>query len=142
MERASGDRFSLIDGVDIDDPDTAADFDATYALRLGAEYVLIPQTTGTELNRLWSLRGGLFFDQEPASGRSIASGDLRGDGEADNFYGFSAGVGLLAFQRFNFDVAYQLRYGNNVNSDFIGGVRDFDEDFLQHRLLLSTVVYF
>ena len=142
VERASGDRFSLIDGVDIDDPDTAADFDATYALRLGAEYVLIPQTTGTELNRLWSLRGGLFFDQEPASGRSIASGDLRGDGEADNFYGFSAGVGLLAFQRFNFDVAYQLRYGNNVNSDFIGGVRDFDEDFLQHRLLLSTVVYF
>ena len=142
VERASGDRFSLIDGVDIDDPDTAADFDTTYALRLGAEYVLIPQTTGTELNRLWSLRGGLFFDQEPASGRSIASGDLRGDGEADNFYGFSAGVGLLAFQRFNFDVAYQLRYGNNVNSDFIGGVRDFDEDFLQHRLLLSTVVYF
>ena len=142
LKRASGARFSLIDGMDIDDPATASDFDTTYTVRLGAEYVLIPHTTGAELNRLWSLRGGLFFDQEPASGRSIASGDLNGDGDADNFYGFTAGVGLLAFQRFNFDIAYQLRYGDNVNSDFIGGVTHFEEDVLQHRLLLSTVIYF
>lgn len=143
VERASGIRLSLIDGtkmnmLDDDDP-VPTDFDTTYTVRLGAEYVFIPHTTGTELNRLWSLRGGLFFDQEPASGRS---GDPQGDGDPDNFYGFSAGVGLLAFQRFNFDVAYQLRYGNNVNSDFISGVRNFDEDVLQHRLLLSMVLYF
>lgn len=142
VERPDGSRFSLIDGRDIGDPDTSADFKTTTTARLGAEYVLIPHTTGAELNRLWTLRGGLFFDQEPASGRSIASGDLKGDGEPDNFYGFSAGVGLLAFHRLNFDVAYQFRYGNNVNSDFVGGVPHFDEDFLQHRLLISTVLYF
>ncbi len=142
IQRASGERFSLIDGLNIDDPDTATDFQPTTTVRLGGEYVFIPKTTGAELNRLWSLRGGLFFDQEPASGRSIAAGRPIGDGEPDNFYGFAAGVGLLAFQRFNFDVAYQLRYGNDVNSDFISGTEDFSEDVLQHRLLFSTVIYF
>lgn len=140
VQRASGERFSLVDGSNIDDPATKTDFDPTYTVRLGAEYVLIPQTTGAQLNRLWTLRGGLFFDQEPASGRSIAN--PIGDGEPDNFYGFSAGIGLLAYQRFNIDFAYQLRYGNNVNSDFIQGVRSFSEDVVQHRLLLSTVIYF
>ena len=146
VESANGTRFSLIDGAQMnmlmpDDPEPT-DFDATMTIRLGAEYVLTPQTTGTDLNRLWSLRGGVFFDQEPASGTLTASGEPPKDGSPDNFYGFSAGVGLLAFQRFNFDVAYQLRYGNNVNSDFIGGVRHFDEDVLQHRLIVSTVLYF
>jgi len=142
IRRASGERYSLIDGLNIDDPDTATDFKPTTTVRLGGEYVFIPKTTGTELNRLWTLRGGLFFDQEPASGRSIAAGRLVGDGDPDNFYGFAIGVGLLAFQRFNFDVAYQLRYGNDVNSDFVSGTEDFSEDVLQHRVLFSTVIYF
>ena len=142
VERASGARFSLVDGVDLSDTERSADFDATYTVRVGAEYALIPRSRGTELKSLWILRGGLFFDQEPASGRSLALDNLRGDGNADDFYGITAGVGLLAFQRFNFDVAYQFRYGNDVNSDFIGGVRDFSEDYLQHRLLISTVIYF
>ena len=111
-------------------------------VRLGGEYVFIPKNTGVELNRLWSVRGGLFFDQEPASGRSIAAGRPIGDGKPDNFYGFAAGVGLLAFQRFNFDVAYQFRYGNDVNSDFSTGVESFSEDVIQHRLVFSTVIYF
>jgi long-subunit fatty acid transport protein len=142
IKRASGERFSLVDGFNIDDPATATDFDPTMTVRFGAEYVLIPKTTTAELNRLWSLRGGLFFDQEPASGRSVAAGRPIGDGRPDNFYGFAVGVGLLAFQRFNFDVAYQFRYGNDVNSDFISGVESFSEDVIQHRLLLSTVIYF
>jgi len=142
VETAAGEKFSLVDGQNIHDPTVSTDFDPTLTVRLGAEYVFIPKTTGTELNRLWTLRGGVFLDQEPASGRSAAAGQPVGDGEPDNFYGFAVGVGLLAFQRFNFDVAYQLRYGNNVNSDFISGVESFNEDVIQHRLLLSTVIYF
>lgn len=142
VESESGQKFSLVDGTDIDDPDTATDLHPTMTVRLGGEYVFIPKNTGVELNRLWSVRGGLFFDQEPASGRSIAAGRPIGDGEPDNFYGFAAGVGLLAFQRFNFDVAYQFRYGNDVNSDFVSGVESFSEDVIQHRLIFSTVIYF
>ena len=141
VERADGQKFSMIDGTNLDDPATHTEFGPTHTARLGAEYVLIPKTTGAQLNALWSLRGGLFFDQEPASGRS---GELIGDGDPDDFYGAAFGVGLLAYQRINIDFAYQLRYGHDVNSDFISGAEtlDFDEDVFQHRVLLSTVIYF
>ena len=140
VERADGEQFSLIDGTNLDDPATHTEFDPTHTARLGAEYVLIPKTTGAELNALWSLRGGLFFDQEPASGRTLD--EPVGDGHADDFYGIAMGVGLLAYQRVNIDLAYQFRYGHDVNGDFISGPQSFDEDVFQHRVLLSTVIYF
>ena len=60
----------------------------------------------------------------------------------NNFYGFAVGAGLQLFNRFNLDLAYQLRYGRGVNSDLIRGIEGFEQDVLQHRVLLSTVVYF
>ena len=63
-------------------------------------------------------------------------------GKSDPFYGTSPGAGLLLNQRVNFDVAYQIRYGNGVNRDFMRGISGFEEDVIQHRVLLSTVVYF
>lgn len=137
-------RVSLIDGSDIDDPDTRTDFDRTLTVRLGMEYVFIPKAMGDELPNLWSVRAGLFYDQEPASGRSSAQPDAPGTGDPDDFYGFTVGFGLLTHERFNFDFAYQLRYGNDVNRDFVRGPAgfDFSEDVLQHRLILSTVIYF
>jgi long-subunit fatty acid transport protein len=146
VKDAFGNRFSLVDFSDLDIPQTRPHFDPTYTVRLGMEHVFIPAEPEEKLNTLWSLRCGLFYDEEPATGRSRPSGfELvagRGSGEPDRFYGFAVGAGLLAYQRVNFDVAYQLRYGNDVNRDFVRGVTGFREDTVQHRILLSTVLYF
>ena len=91
------------------------------------------------------MRGGLFYDEEPASGRSTTSGAFfrpRDNGEPDPFYGATFGVGLLLHQRVNLDFAYQARIGKGVNSDFFRGIPGFEEDVIQHRVLLSTVIYF
>lgn len=142
IRREDGSRFSLVDASDPDDPAVATDYKRTKTIRLGMEYVFLPSQLEEDLPSLWTLRSGLFYDEEPASGRSTTNLMSRGDGKPDRFYGFTAGVGLLAFQRINIDAAYQLRYGNGVNSDFIRGVPGFEEDVLQHRVLLSTVIYF
>lgn len=142
VKDAAGDKFSLVDGANLNDPDRHTEFDTTFTLRLGAEYVFIPDRPTNTLDYLWSLRAGLFYDQEPASGRSTFEFDSVGNGEPDNFYGFTLGLGLLAKQRVNIDLAYQFRYGNNVNSDRVQGLDGFTEDLIQQRFLLSTVVYF
>ena len=142
IETADGERFSLVDGSDLDDPDERTNFRVTKTFRLGAEYVFLPKQPDDTLPRLWSLRGGLFYDEEPASGRPSGNRSIEGDGKPDRFYGFAVGAGLLAFQRVNIDLAYQFRYGNGVNGDFVRGVPGFEEDFIQHRVLLSTVIYF
>lgn len=63
-------------------------------------------------------------------------------GQPEEFWGVSLGLGLQLFQRANLDIAYQARFADNVNGDYIRGVEGFDEDVLQHRVLLSTVIYF
>ena len=142
IQEAAGTQTSIIYGGDLSDPDEHVDLDPTYTVRLGVEYVLIPEEPDESLERLWSLRGGVFYDQEPASGRlGVAPTDI-GNGNPDDFFGIAIGTGLLAFQRVNFDFAYQLRYGSNVNSDFVKGVEGFREDVLQQRFLLSAVIYF
>lgn len=140
VRAANGRKISLIDGSDLNNlPEDVgswrnfqerSDFDPTYTVRCGTEYVFIPREPRETLNRLWTLRGGVFYDQEPATGHP------------DNFYGAAAGVGLLLRQRVNIDLAYQLRYGGGVNHDYLRGPSDFKEDVLQHRVLLSTVIYF
>ena len=139
-----GRRFSLVDFSALDNPWTRSQFDPTYTVRLGGEYVFVPKEPEEQLGRLWSLRAGLFYDEEPASGRKSGftwPGD-NGDGNPESFYGVTWGVGLLLGQRVNLDFAYQLRYGQDVNADFLRGVNGFREDFFQHRFLLSTVIYF
>lgn len=106
------------------------ELDPAYTLRLGAEYLFIPKELETKLDRLWTLRAGLFYDEEPARGHP------------DTFLGAAIGAGLLLKQVVNFDVAYQIRYGRGVNKEFIRGVDGYEEDVLQHRFLVSAVVYF
>lgn len=130
MREASGRKTSLIDATDLRAFWDRSDFPATYTVRFGAEYVMIPKVLEEELPRLWTLRGGLFYDQEAA------------EGDPDDFYGAAIGVGLLLNHRVNIDAAYQIRYGDGVNRDFFRGVPGFREDVLQHRILLSTVIYF
>jgi long-subunit fatty acid transport protein len=125
VEAENGIRTSLVNDAPIEE----VDFDDTYTIRLGAEYVRIPKNPTPSLDRLWTLRGGLFFDQEPATGRP------------DNYYGLALGVGLLLDQRVNLDFAYQLRWGPGVNQDSFRGA-PIDEDVFQSRFLVSTTVYF
>ena len=104
-------------------------FEETYTVRLGAEYVFIPKQPDEELKRIWSLRGGIFYDEEPAHH------------EPDSFWGIAVGGGLLSHQRVNIDLAYQLRYGHDVNGEMIRGIESFGEDIFQSRFLISTVIY-
>lgn len=141
---ASGKRLSLVDYHDLTNPLTRTHFQPTYTVRLGCEYVFVPKEPEEKLDHLWSLRWGVFFDQEPATGKGSGFHWIsnRGSGKPDNFYGCSLGLGLLLNNRINLDFAYQLRYGPNTNKDFIRGVRGFKEDVIQHRFLLSSVIYF
>ena len=140
-----GRRHSLVDGSDLAAYARRTDFDPTYTVRLGTEYVFIPREPGVDLPRLWTLRAGLAYEEEPASNRPTRSGRdyfRSGDGAPDRFYGASIGLGLLLGQRVNIDVAYQIRYGPGVNRDLDPGVTGFDADELRHQVLLSTVIYF
>lgn len=142
LKTAAGRRFSLVDGSDLDNPFRHTNLDTVYAVRLGAEYLFIPKQRGETLDYLWSLRGGLFMEQEPASGRDSRSPFAPGDGRPDDFYGMTLGVGLLMKQRINVDLAYQYRFGNDINGDLNPGVAGFNADEDSHRLVLSTVIYF
>lgn len=142
LKDESGTKTSLVDGTDLDDPDTKTKFDPTHSIRFGVEYVFIPKKPDSDLKYLWSLRGGLIYDEEPASGRSSFAPNSQGRGKPDRFYGFALGAGLQAFQRVNFDVAYQLRYGDNVKSDLVRGLPGFHEDLLQQRIIFSSIIYF
>ncbi len=131
-ETGDGRRFSLIDASPLNGPSTTGrtHFDPTHTVRLGGEYIFVPERPERRLNYLWTVRGGLFYDQEPASGHP------------DDFFGFALGGGVIAHQRVSVDLAYQLRYGHDVNDDFIRGVDGFEEDVFQHRVLMSAIVYF
>lgn len=144
VEGRSGVRRSLVDNSNLDDPWRKSHFDPTYTARFGVEHVFIPKEPEEKLPRLWTLRGGLFYDQEPASGRKpgFHLPGYHGSGKPDSFYGGALGLGLLLNQRVNLDVAYQIRLGNGVNADFIRGIKGFEEDVVQHRVLISTVIYF
>lgn len=139
-----GRKFSLVNGVDIRNKLTRPDFQPTTTVRFGTEYLFLPKQPDEVLKYLWSVRGGAFYDEEPASHRRnrLALIDDKGTGRPDSFTGLALGCGLLTRQRINLDLAYQIRYGNNVNKDLLLGVDGFREDAIQHRVLFSTVVYF
>ncbi len=135
----SGAKTSLITGEDTDSPD-ATHLDITHTIRLGAEYVFVPKQPKEQLKQLWTVRGGLYYNEEPASNRPDSGGS--GDGAPDQYLGVAAGFGVQAFQRVNIDVGYQARFGWDVESDRISGLSGFGEDVIQHRLLISAVIYF
>lgn len=129
-------------------PKQQSPHDPTYTVRLGAEYVFVNDTKPKQ-NFLPSLRGGIFYDPEPSSSRNDLWYGLgpafglqgKGDGGADDFYGFSLGLGLLIMDRVNLDLAYQYRWGDDARKDTYG-LKRTDADVSQHYLYLSTVIYF
>ena len=97
--------------------------DDTVTLRLGCEYLIVRD------NYLVPLRWGIGYDPAPAVD------------SVDDFYTVNVGTGIQLFKRVNFDVAYEFRWGNDVNSDTFQGI-DASEDIRQHRVLASMIYYF
>ncbi len=103
------------------------DLDDTYTVRLGTEYVI-------ELEEyLIPVRCGIGYDPSPDPG------------EVDDFLTFNFGVGAQLADRLNFDIAYEYRWGEKVNQSALQAFNAVDggsQDSRQHRVMLSTVVYF
>jgi len=137
-----GHRISPITGM----PKSMSPHDPTYSVRLGGEYVFVDSTKPIQ-NYMPSVRAGVFYDPEPASGRSDRWWWVKpGDGDPDDYYGATLGVGVLIKNRVNVDLAYQYRWGTNVRKDTLSGAGIFENGFSvdaqQHNLYLSTVIYF
>lgn len=116
-----GNRLSLITG----DPENLSSVKDTTQVRIGGEYIFIRP------EREWvvSLRGGIFYDPEPARGN------------VKDFYGFSVGTGV-SYRRYVFDLAYQVRWGHDVNSENLIRNAGSEVNILQHLVLLSFILHF
>lgn len=121
--------------------------DATFTVRLGAEYVFVDPNKPLA-NYLPSVRAGVFYDPEPASGRKEHwwGVDPIGDGKPENYYGVALGAGVLIKNRVNIDAAYQYRWGSDVKRDTFVDEGQLENGFKidagQHLVYLSTVIYF
>ena len=118
LEDSQGNKTSAISGR----PSSQSDVDATYQVRMGAEYLFIGQ------KMVVPLRAGAFYDPAPA------------ENSPDDFFGFSLGTGL-GFDEVAFDIAYQFRWGNDVGDSILQNL-DFSEDVREHTLYTSMIVYF
>lgn len=111
-------KYSPIDGR----PKDQSDVSATTHIRIGTEYLfLLP-----EKKAAIPLRAGLFYDPEPAEAAPL------------DFYGFCLGVGLSRSQ-YSFDLAYQLRWANGVDTG--NQIATSEADAIQHTVLLSFIFY-
>ncbi len=109
-----GRQFSPISNVE----KSQSSISATWQLRLGAEYRIISQEFGK--NYIIPLRAGVFYDPAPAEGGN------------DHFYGLSIGSGI-AFENYVFDIAYQFRFGNQINQQILPN-RGFSQNVREHTL--------
>jgi long-subunit fatty acid transport protein len=114
---SGGSQFSPVTGQN----KSNADVDDTTQVRLGGEYLIIGKET------VVPIRGGLFYDPEPSQG------------SPEDFYGFTVGSGL-GYKRYVFDIAYQLRWGNDVDTGNL--INTSTADITQHLLLASVIVHF
>ncbi len=104
------------------DAPASTEVDDTYAVRLGAEYLIFWQKV------IVPVRGGLFSEPRPSL-----------DNPTD-VYGFSVGSGIT-FERFSIDGAYQFRWTNNVDGEDFG-LDGTHFDLTEHLFLASVIVYF
>ena len=116
---SKGNQFSPIDGR----PKSESNVKDTTQVRFGGEYLFIQE----ERNLVVSLRAGFFYDPEPA------------DGKVKDFYGFTIGSGI-GYKRFIFDMAYQLRWGRQVDTGNL--IANSKADVTQHLILASVIYHF
>jgi long-subunit fatty acid transport protein len=115
---SEGNKISPITGESADE----ANVKPTHQVRAGVEYLYIKDTY------VIPFRGGIFYDPAPT------------DRNPDDFYGLSLGGGI-AIGKFIFDMAYQYRFGNNVNT-YILESNDFSEDVQEHSVYTSLIYHF
>lgn len=118
VRQASGREVSLFDGR----TKALSDTKPTHQVRLGAEYLFIRDKF------VVPLRGGVFYDPEPTAY------------EPDEFYGASLGSGII-WGPLAFDVAYVLRWGNDVRKVRLGA-EYVPQDVRQHTVHASVIWYF
>ena len=116
---ADGNQMSPINAL----PKDQADIEDTTQVRLGAEYLFYKP----ESKWIIPLRGGLFYDPEPAQS------------DVKEFYGVSIGSGV-GYKRYIFDAAYQLRWGQDVDTSNV--IAASTADIMQHTFLLSFILHF
>ncbi|QTA92342.1 Outer membrane protein transport protein domain-containing protein [Desulfonema magnum] len=115
-----GNETSPISGRAISESDVSP----TNQIRIGAEYRFINAEKGYVI----PIRGGIFYDPAPA------------EGNPDDFYGFSLGLGLTRNDRFSLDIAYQYRRGNDVGESMFENLQ-FSQDVDEHTVYLSVIFY-
>jgi long-subunit fatty acid transport protein len=116
---SQGNDFSPIDGR----PKSISDVEDTTQIRIGGEYLFIDQ----KRNIVVPVRAGFFYDPEPSHD------------EVKDFYGVAVGSGI-AYKRLIFDVAYQLRWGRDVDTGNL--IATSSADIMQHLLLASLIIHF
>ena len=114
-----GNEFSPIDGR----PKSQSDVDDTTQVRIGAEYLFIMQNKNIAI----PVRAGFFYDPEPS------------EGSPEDFYGCAIGLGI-AYEKLIVDMAYQLRWGNDVDTGNL--IAGSTADVIQHTLLASLIIHF
>ncbi len=123
-ELEDGTRYSLITGL----KQGINDVDPTLTGRIGAEYLIIKP------KYVVPIRGGLFYDQEPALDRP------------DSFYGLTVGSGF-AYKWLVMDIAYFYRFGRDVavgyaaNAERTELMEQAKGDVDQHQVMLSGIVH-
>ncbi len=112
------------DGQDVNPITSSRDrLDDTLTVRVGSEYLIILEDI------IVSLRSGFGYDPTPAID------------EVDEYYTVSAGAGIQLLRRLNLDIAYEYRWGRDVNGDALQGF-NATQDVSRHRLLASLICYF
>jgi len=114
-----GNEFDPITGR----PKSESNVKDTTQVRIGGEYLFIQE----EKNLVVPLRAGFYYDPEPA------------DGKVEDFYGISVGSGI-GYKEFIFDMAYQLRWGHQVDSGNL--IANSKADVTQHLILASVIYHF
>lgn len=100
----------------------SADIKTTTQVRLGTEYII--EKPGWKI----PLRTGAFYDPEPSGGRP------------DNFYGASFGTGIIYKELFSLDFAYQFRFGNKRNAEYMQN-ETISNRVTQHYFYASAIYY-
>ncbi len=114
---ALGNKTSPINGK----PEKESNIDPTHQARIGVEYLIYdPQTSKFVI----PLRAGLFYDPAPA------------EGSPDDFFGYSLGSGF-ATGRFEFDLAFQQRIGNDVGAAITSNYDHFSQDVNEYMVYAS-----
>jgi long-subunit fatty acid transport protein len=119
LEDSQGNKFSPITGR----PKSESNVKDTTQIRIGAEYLFISQSNEIVV----PVRAGVFYDPEPA------------EGNPEDFYGIAVGSGI-GYKKLMFDAAYQLRWGNNVDTNNL--IPTSEADIYQHTFLASVIIHF